>query len=187
MRDVNTYLSGQSTKHKLAASILGKVQRKLTLTQKKKTNDVRHCFQVNIDVKDLEIEEWQKGVASQTGGYIHPQLVNGKLVDDTVRKFNEEPVYIHVAFCRPGRQFWIVDHQKEQYVQKTIIRTREEDIVEFNKKVVKTVKEFDIAQSVFSEYAREEDSSLHKDSELWRIKNFVKKEAEQEELMLYLA
>lgn len=91
-------------------------------------------------------------------------------------------------FVKSGKHFYSVDFDKEFYLQKCIMRNREEDVVPFHKKLNFKKKEFSFEDSVFADYHCESDNGYHKDQEFWRLSSLLgRKQGELEELNRYLS
>lgn len=136
----------------------------------------------------LSKTDWMNSLIVSMGGYLHPVIVNGKEIYNFNKSYDfDEPVYVYVDFVKPGKHVYTVDFERINYLHKTIVRCREEEIIVFNKKMNFRKKEFDFGDSVFSDYHKDDDSCYIRDLEFWRINGFIKKEAEKEELSRYLA
>lgn len=83
-------------------------------------------------------------------------LVKGREVMELYNELDfDSNIYVYVDFVKPGKHFYTVDFNEEFYLHKTIIRSREEDIVPFHKKMNFRVKEFNFEESCFADYRNE--------------------------------
>ena len=85
-----------------------------------------------MEHKESILSEWPKTLLEGLVPYKKPQLINAKelvtaisqnLIDITV-----EPVYCGVFFMKAGRQHVVVRHDDFAYVQKDLIKYREDDV-----------------------------------------------------------
>ena len=76
---------------------------------------------------------WKNKIISHTGGYRHPQIVNGNDVIRLEKLKSKEQIYVYVNFVKSGKHFYTVNHYDKFYLHKAFISKREEEVVDFNK------------------------------------------------------
>jgi hypothetical protein len=83
--------------------------------------------------------KWKNFIASHLGGYLHPVIVNGKEINDLSQSqawellSMEKDCFVFYEFCKPGKHMYTVNYQDDFYLQKVIIRNRDEPVQNLNK------------------------------------------------------
>jgi hypothetical protein len=135
------------------------------------------------DNSKYEGEEWKNTLITNLGGYKHPVIINGK----DCQIADAKDVYVYVDFVKAGRHFYTVNYQDNFYLNRAIVRQREEPVVSFNKRLMFTKKPYKFEDSVFGACKEDTCEGMYEhDASLWKLSNFIKKQDRLTELLHYL-
>ena len=131
---------------------------------------------------------WKNFLVNNLGGTQHPVIVNGIEIDEMSKDdfFTEDKIFIYYEFCKPGKHMFTVNSNDRFYLQKSIIRNREEPVKDLNKSKLKVVSKIDT--DIVFDFPDLGDgyACFESDQRLWRIQNFIKSRPDEVELMSYL-
>lgn len=78
------------------------------------------------------LSEWPRTLLDGLVPFKKPQLLNGKELANAIETkmidLTHQPVYCGVFFMKAGRQHIVVRHENQTYVQKDLIKYREDDV-----------------------------------------------------------